>query len=851
MLPRLLILLPFLLSVANLPAQDTATKTEAPDWITPVSIPSTLPERPDSLSYGTWYLLYSEQLNHPAAERYYHYAYELVNESGVEDGSTIVIDFNPSYESLAFHSLLVHRNGETQDRLPNQNIEILRPETDRERLLYSNELQALIILEDVRAGDRIEYSYTLSGANPVLAGHFDQVISTSWSVPLAYQQATIIGHRDTPLHFQDHRVDIDWETSADGDSIRYEWSQTDPEIVYEEDTLPTWYSPYGYTEITSFETWREVALWANDIYSEGFELPEELQLEARKFAQLDSPSAQVMAALHFCQDEIRYTSISIGEHNYRPYPLTTVWERRFGDCKDKSRLLSALLQEIGFDAKPALVSSTYGKAINTSAPTPSCFDHVITRLRLDGQTYWLDPTMSNQRGTLETVYEPNDGFALVLDQDTTGLELIGDHNADYTQLSTTEHFLELPGNEAILAVTTTYQGGEADWMRGDLKSNSQTDFERLYLNHYAAFFPSIVQENPIDIVDQELLNRITIRETYRIREFLTKEDETSEDLYAYFLASSIQGVYADPSTKLRTMPIGQYFPKTISHKIKIDFLRDEWDFDPESRTIANEGFRFTYEVATQPKQLTLTYNYHSLSDSVAAENAPKYISDISKLEELLSYGIVKYDDPADLIAADPASGRFIYRGHLISGVTALIFSLPLTLLAIWFPRPNSPDSLTPPPYPNSPVGLSGWLALFALALCIRPFVGLTYFFDQDLLLTVNYWQALTDPSSENYHVLYRILYYGEALGQAILFNLNLASLILFFRRSRLFPRLFIATLVYQAVFTIVDWAALASIPSQDHIVIAEGLGSTIGSTIVVLLAIIYLLRSERVKNTFV
>src|SRR6185436_3385419 len=122
------------------------------------------------------------------------------------------------------------------------------------------------------------------------------------------------------------------------------------------------------------------------------------------------------------QDNIRYASISIGPGSYRPHPSDLVLERNFGDCKDKSLLLVNLLRGIGIDARVALVNSETGHALPEALPSPSAFDHAIVRARLGPEVLWLDPTASQQGGTLAKTAQADFEYALVIDPDTAALE---------------------------------------------------------------------------------------------------------------------------------------------------------------------------------------------------------------------------------------------------------------------------------------------------------------------------------------------------------------------------------------------------------------------------------------------
>ena len=62
----------------------------------------------------------------------------------------------------------------------------------------------------------------------------------------------------------------------------------------------------------------------------------------------------------------------------------------YGDCKDKNTLLAALLAAQGFESTSVLIGSQH--KLDPDIPSPSQFDHVITRVPVDGQEIWLDST---------------------------------------------------------------------------------------------------------------------------------------------------------------------------------------------------------------------------------------------------------------------------------------------------------------------------------------------------------------------------------------------------------------------------------------------------------------------------
>jgi hypothetical protein len=84
------------------------------------------------------------------------------------------------------------------------------------------------------------------------------------------------------------------------------------------------------------------------------------------------------AVYRWVEQDFRYVSLSLGTGGYVPRMPMSVWETKYGDCKDKATLFIALVHHLGVAAYPVLLSSTGG--INRTLPSVSQLDHVIAAI---------------------------------------------------------------------------------------------------------------------------------------------------------------------------------------------------------------------------------------------------------------------------------------------------------------------------------------------------------------------------------------------------------------------------------------------------------------------------------------
>ncbi len=110
-------------------------------------------------------------------------------------------------------------------------------------------------------------------------------------------------------------------------------------------------------------------------------------------AQRGKAPAQIVAALmRHIHERYRYLGDwRNSERGQIPFALDEIERRGYGDCKDLSVLLTAMLRAAGIAAEPALVTrGTVAPAV--LLPGLSAPNHAIVRAQVQGQTWWLDPT---------------------------------------------------------------------------------------------------------------------------------------------------------------------------------------------------------------------------------------------------------------------------------------------------------------------------------------------------------------------------------------------------------------------------------------------------------------------------
>ncbi|CAH2213498.1 DUF2569 domain-containing protein [Tepidibacter aestuarii] len=146
-------------------------------------------------------------------------------------------------------------------------------------------------------------------------------------------------------------------------------------------------------------------------------------------------------------------------------------------------------------------------------------------------------------------------------------------------------------------------------------------------------------------------------------------------------------------------------------------------------------------------------------------------------------------------------------------------------------------------------GLGGWLILLGIGIVLNPLNSIlsTYTIFK-ACFSEGKWSILTSPTSETYHILLKPTIIFEFATNIIMVILSLTVLVLFFKKSKHFPKVWITNFLVLILFLAIDIVLCNQIPSIP----VDNLYTQLFKNIIPL-AIwgTYLKKSKRVRNTFV
>jgi transglutaminase-like putative cysteine protease len=805
-----------------------------PSWVTPVADAPLANARPEGA--GDYdYLLVDQQVRLSAVTaQYSRFVERMVNQASVDRAAQVSLEIDPGHDKLLVHDVRVFRDGRTIDKLVDARRSLLNRESNLDDGLIDGRVTLHLLLQDVRVGDVLDYSYTIERTDPFGERGYNNWFMTRWATPVRHFRLRVQHQSAQPLQIHDHSKLPAPAVSRRGDWTETTWEATDLPALPNEESRPAWHLFYPRIELSEFADWQAVRAWALPMYELKPAKDAALKALIAEFQAEPDEAKRLLRALRFVQDDIRYTGIEIGAGAYRPTQPREVLARRFGDCKDKVLLFVTIMRAVGVEAYPALVSTRLGHGVAGRAPGPGAFDHVIAKVNWKNRDYWLDATASGQGGRLDTTVQADFGLALVLDSSRDGLAKMPAREArqPLNHVIETFDFREGTRKVATLDVITEYRDEEADAMRVRMRTKTATDLGKDYFEYYRKSYAGIQRVSQLVLSDDRDENLVTTKEWYRIDAPFEKnsEGEWKFHLEAH-MVSERTGV---PAQTDRTTPLARRFPMHVRHEI-VAHLPGGWDIDPAELRIVDPAFDYLSTTTFNDGRLSLDYRLRSTRDHVPVDGLGKFLVNLDKAHDD-AYFTFTEGEVAPSVAA--AAAR---KGPSIAMIVTLALGLGaglLAALALTRLRRQLPDAT-----PGAPQGLGGWLVLPVIGVTLGPLVmaHTLWIFFRDIGSAAKF--AVVAPAVQ-WMLLIHVLLLGAGLVIALL------TVLVMFRRMRTFPFAFITLQAVGLTSLAIAIVTLRMIGGEE-IAAAHETNMLIFHTCIAAAWTGYMLRSERVRATFV
>jgi len=246
----------------------------------------------------------------------------------------------------------------------------------------------------VEDGCIIELAYEIQNLKPVLSRDYSETFFCQNLFPIEEDILEVVLPADTELRYKKYKTDITPRITPFGRKKKYVFINTRQKEIIPESRMPSLLDRETFSQISfwTLDSWNTISKWYINLFREQMKSNAELEKFTRQLiADKKTKADKINAIFNFVSQNIRYIAVLLGPHTHKPHQAFEIFEKRYGDCKDKTVLLLTMLRIAGIDGMPALVPAN-GKYFDETIPSLNAFNHIIAVVPDQGRYYWLDAT---------------------------------------------------------------------------------------------------------------------------------------------------------------------------------------------------------------------------------------------------------------------------------------------------------------------------------------------------------------------------------------------------------------------------------------------------------------------------
>jgi hypothetical protein len=605
-------------------AQERVRIGPAPAWIVPCAFD--LHFKPQQTEHVT-YLCVNQQVNAESRQTFVHMALRLETMQAVQRESQWRLQFEPRTQSVTLHSIKIRRGEQGFEHARLEEFRLLQREEGLEGYVIDGWFTLLLVLEDVRPGDVLAWSYTIESQPRLLPENCACFFGSPDGVPVGKYSFSLRFNDSRPMKWKSSSEFLVPAESRENGQVLWVWTGENHVAFKQEESTPEWYISYPWVQVSDCPDWKTVAGAIADTWKEDAEDATLAEIAKDLTAKGTDVLPQIEAALELVQDQCRYLSVNLELGGHVPTAAGLVARRRFGDCKDLSFLLVQLLRRLGVSARPVLVNSTLRKSIVSMLPMPSVFNHVVVEYTVRGERRWVDATLRHQGGGPLSRCIPDYGVGLPLD--SNALDLV-EPPAGSVQPGSYELresiLLDTAGGPSLLGVVLMAKGYQAELLRLELEHRGPEELAKERLQICASRFFNAKRVAECETRDDRVENQFMLAETFEVEGFLGPSENPgfcSVTLRNNLVLTTLPLPEQLPDKAPRRTPLALPYPCDLVHTIEVQSsaLRP---FNNQRWNVESPFLKFSRNHRSLVGYWSVTLNLSTLTDVVPTDQIDQY-----------------------------------------------------------------------------------------------------------------------------------------------------------------------------------------------------------------------------------
>jgi hypothetical protein len=578
------------------------------------------------------YLLCETQIHAELGQTYEHAALRLESQRAVAANAQRQIYFEPQTQSVVLHSVKIHRGNSETEHLSLDRIQFLRREAELEGHVIRGYITLLLLLEDVRPGDILEYSYTITTRRRVMPENLIAFFSLTAGAEIG-KYCFLIRYAETrAVKWKASSPNLTPKITTDNGLVTCYWTDANYVAPEAEGGAPAGHLMFPWIQVSDCPDWQTVSravlsAWEKEPQGEALDGMIE---EIKKFSP--DPLARITKAIETVQDDIRYLAVDIELGGQIPSAPDAVIRRRYGDCKDVAFLLVHVLRKLDIPARPVLVHGYWTKAVASMLPSPSVFNHAIVEYEIGNEKRWVDGTAKNQGGGALNRSIRDFGFGLPLDSETTALAPVPKASLPKGTCEITESIqLDTSGKQSYLAIVVTTTGFHADSLRNDYANSGIDVMAKDRAQACANRFTSVTRIKPLEIRDDRNANEFVLAEAFEIVTPILV-DKFSKSCLFRIQSNPTAGHLIHPGLAVRRHPLGLPYPLNHTHTVELDMPGLSSVSLPIFQ-LGNKYFSFSRRSRSWPNRLKMVFSLETLADAIPPDKLSEHRKNVEAIHE--------------------------------------------------------------------------------------------------------------------------------------------------------------------------------------------------------------------------
>lgn len=546
---------------------------------------------------------------------------KILTEKGRRDNISHNFSYNISYStSFVFRAEIIKSDGKIIPIDIAQYSKVMTEQSQMGANIYDPSNKSLVLTTPgVEIGDichivscRIDHKARMSDT-------WADYAVFEYSSPIARLEYEIIAPPELPVCHKVIRAPVKdtvtyTESKLSGDRTRYLWLVKDVPQIFPEPDMPPMHTQVQRLLLSTIPDWKTVSRWYWELCKEPMsKVTPEMRAKVEELTKgITDRDDQIRRIFKFVSQEIRYMGITTEAvaPGYEPHPIDMTFNNRYGVCRDKAALLTAMLRLAGIDAYPVLIHA--GAKMDPDVPLPF-FNHAITAASKPGGGYILmDPTDENTK-EIFPAYLCNRSYLVAREEGET--LLVSDiYPAEKNMMHiSSEGVLDASGS-LLLKSTLEFGGINDNAYRGHFLSRKQDQrrkfFEAALKKQLAGAELIECTITPEDLQDTEQPLRVTI--TSRIPDYPVKGSSLDTVTMPWLSASIGYVNFVIGATGLdeRKYTMETDITCGVQERITIDVsagLQQPYSI-PDKFTLDRGGVVFSLQHSYQNGQLTAELN---------------------------------------------------------------------------------------------------------------------------------------------------------------------------------------------------------------------------------------------------